>query len=584
MLGICLAGYILIGMGQEKLYVYCGCGILQVIWLVSVMWYQSWNKTILSQKDLESHLHKEMVFLSDHWYVMFLRWLKQICGFCFFVFLTSFGWFVATFSIVEYSNINIYLKTAVLISLGLFAILLPWVSLLNQTTSALISKSVNQGIKGAALSSSFIGFCIYYLVFCYVVAALGYAKKDDTISWPFGLVVLGILIFWIIVYKCWYKYALQLEAKSVSSDSYEQVRRKCLDYQNALRDIWYPYYNKEVTSTLQGLIFRDIHGEKLYRWEEIKNITFDSLNIVSVIDQEGNKSEGKMPSVKKIKPKEKIEAIWNQWADHVAGKEEIIKFEYPFDEQRKDEKNALAEAWFAIAGGIGFPIMLIFMRMRENDLGILIPAFILLSSLIYLIWGVFRLKRRTKILSCISIEQDRILVHYKGGEIQECRKSDITDSTLKYDRTGVMITFKGLPDLKKIERVSYFPVLKQKLLEIIGTEYNNLRRQTKFYNYPSHGVRVCQQMLREAESQGESLCSVEKGYLFGTGASFRMFFRKEKPSRIFRVVVFYGRLRDENDPIFEGCRMYAVLTMKLCWITLGYYYFLEENTAQRVND
>ncbi|NIW00492.1 hypothetical protein GWN26_15750 [Candidatus Saccharibacteria bacterium] len=228
-----------------------------------------------------------------------------------------------------------------------------------------------------------------------------------------------------------------------------------------------------MTPTLQGLIFRDIHGEKLFKWDKIKHIIFISLNSVSVMDQEGNKSDGNIPSEKKIKPNEKIEAIWNQWADHIAGKDEIIEFEYPFDEQRKDEKNALAEAWFAIAGGIGFPIMLIFMRMWENDLGIFIPAFILLSSLIYLIWGVFRLKRRPKILSCISIEQDGILIHYKGGEIQECRKSDITDLTLKYDRTGVMINFKGLPDLKKIERVSYFPVLKQKLLEIIETENNN---------------------------------------------------------------------------------------------------------------
>jgi hypothetical protein len=471
MLGICLAGYILIGMGQEKLYVYYGCGGLQFIWLISVMWYQSWNKTIVSQKDLEGHLFKEMVSLFNNWYVMFLRWLKKVRGFCFFIFLTSFGWLITTINFVESSSVHTYMKTGTLISLGLFATLFPWVSLFSETKNVLISRPVNQGVKSVAIGCCFISFCIYYLIFNYLVVALGYAKKDDTISWPYGLAILGILVFWIVVYRYWYKYALQLEEKIASTDSYEQVRRKCLDYHNALKDIRYPSYNREVTSTLEGIIFRDIHDEKLYSWDTIENIIFLSLNIVSVIDQEGNKSEGKMPFEKKIKPKEKIEAIWNQWADHIAGKEEMRKFEYPPDEQKKDEKNALAEAWLAIAGGIGLPIMLIF--MREREMGIFIPAFVLLSSIATLIWGVFRLKREPKILSSISIEQDSVLVHYTSGEIQECRKSDITDSTFKCDRTGVMVSVKGMPALKYIERVSYFPVLKEKLLEIVEAGSNN---------------------------------------------------------------------------------------------------------------
>ena len=463
--GICLASYILIGMGQENLYVYYGCGGLQFIWLISIIWYQSWNNILISQKDLKSHLYEEMALLFGHWYVMLLSWLKQVCGFCFFSFLASFGWLVVTISFVDYSSVQTYLKTGTLISLGLFAILLPWVHMFSAIARVLISKSVDQKVKGAALNCCFMGFMVYYFVFHYLLIVLSYIKKDDTISWPYGLAILGILVFWAVVSRYWYKYALQLEEKIASSESVELIRKNCVDYQNALRDIRYPRYNKEVTSTLQGLIFRDIHSEKLYRWEEIKNITFDSLNIVSVIDQEDNKSEGKMPPEIKIKMNSRIEAIWNQWADHISGKEEIRKFEYSLDEQTKEEKNALAEAWFAIAGGVGFPIMLIL--SRERELGIIIPTFILLFSLTSLIYGVFRLKRGPKILSSISIEQDRILVQYTSGEIQECRKSDITDYTFKCDRTGVLITFKGLPALKNIERVSYFPVLKEKLLEIV---------------------------------------------------------------------------------------------------------------------
>jgi hypothetical protein len=88
-------------------------------------------------------------------------------------------------------------------------------------------------------------------------------------------------------------------------------------------------------------------------------------------------------------------------------------------------------------------------------------------------------------------------------------------------------------------------------------------------------------MLRNAEANGESLCSVEKGVLLGTGVTFRMFFRKERSPRRFRVAALYGRLRNEHDPIFDGCHVYAVLSMKAFWVTLGYYYFLEEGTAQQ---
>ena len=141
---------------------------------------------------------------------------------------------------------------------------------------------------------------------------LSYVEKDDTISWPYGLAILVIFLFWAIVSVCWYKFSLSLERKIASSDEYEQIRRNCFDYQNALRAFFQPSYNKAITSTRDGLIFRDIRGEKLYSWDKIKNIILGSSKsdiVISVIDEKDNKAEGKMPSEKKIKPKAKIEAI-----------------------------------------------------------------------------------------------------------------------------------------------------------------------------------------------------------------------------------------------------------------------------------
>src|SRR5947207_11794912 len=104
-----------------------------------------------------------------------------------------------------------------------------------------------------------------------------------------------------------------------------------------------------------------------------------------------------------------------------------------------------------------------------------------------------------------------------------------------------------------------------------------MRKQTRVYGHPAHGVRVCQTLLHEAEVRGEALCSVEKGYILGTGVTFRMFFTKGAARKI-RVVMLWGGLRDDDDDTFTGQRINAVLSMKLLWITLGYYYFLEDAT------
>jgi hypothetical protein len=87
-------------------------------------------------------------------------------------------------------------------------------------------------------------------------------------------------------------------------------------------------------------------------------------------------------------------------------------------------------------------------------------------------------------------------------------------------------------------------------------------------------------MLRDAEANGEGLCGVEKGFFLGTGVTFRMFFRKERSPRHFRIVPLHGRLRDERDPIFDGRPVFSVLSMKALGITTGYFYFLEEGNAQ----
>ncbi|PWU16655.1 MAG: hypothetical protein C5B50_13110 [Verrucomicrobia bacterium] len=98
----------------------------------------------------------------------------------------------------------------------------------------------------------------------------------------------------------------------------------------------------------------------------------------------------------------------------------------------------------------------------------------------------------------------------------------------------------------------------------------------KLYNYPAHGVRVFDRVLKEQAALGRSLLSLSKGYFLGSGVSFRFLFSDAPPSVQYELTYFYGRRREDSDPVFQSWHVSTVLRMRAWWIPIGYFYLLQK--------
>lgn len=87
-------------------------------------------------------------------------------------------------------------------------------------------------------------------------------------------------------------------------------------------------------------------------------------------------------------------------------------------------------------------------------------------------------------------------------------------------------------------------------------------------------------MLQEAKADGEILISVEKDHLLGAGVTFRMFFDQSNDPGTYRIFACFGKLKKSDDPIFSIGKVIAILAMKIQWITIGYYYFVENSCCK----
>jgi len=97
---------------------------------------------------------------------------------------------------------------------------------------------------------------------------------------------------------------------------------------------------------------------------------------------------------------------------------------------------------------------------------------------------------------------------------------------------------------------------------------------TRLYNYPGHAVCIFDRIVREQHSQGRRLRSVGKGHFLGTGVSLKFEFVDAPADSEHQLTYFLGPRRDNSDGMFQGWQVFAVLPMRLFWITIGYFYVL----------
>lgn len=469
--GMSLAGYILLGMDQNASQVFYACAVLQAAWLLFMLWYQSQDDVILQATSLCKQLLQEMEPLFGPRYVACYRRLKPLSTFLLFVFAVSLGWLIFTHGSQQYEAASIYLKWITLPSLGLLILLVPPILAITKTTSVLISRSARDSLKGVACELCLIGFVFSAAVVGKSVQILGYVHPDESLTWLDGLAPLALLLFWVFASWWWYKYALGLESAIENSSDLQNIRRKCLYCQNEPSFFRERSFNTEVTSTERGLTFNDINGERVIVWDQVKNIIFGAAGIVSVIDQDGKKFDARMPSQTKkpVRSKPEIEAIWAQWADHIARKEAITEFEYPAAARERDRKEYRSTGWTFIGYGIMIPIVMTLAILKRGDISVVIPVFTSLGSLGAFLGGIYMVTREPKQLLGISISDNSILLRYTADETKEICADDIKDSLLVSDRSGVSAAYKGLPIQEHIEQVDYWPILMEYLESKIET-------------------------------------------------------------------------------------------------------------------
>jgi len=430
-----------------------------------MLWHQSRDNVILQAKALRKQLHQEMEPLFGPRYVACYRWLKSLSTFLLFVFAVSLGWLIFTLGSQQYEAVSIYLKWTAFPSLGLLMLLVPPTAVITTTATVIISKSTANSLRSVAWNLGIIFFASSMVVLITSAEILGYVQPDERLTWLDGLALLALLLFWVFASKSWYKYATHLESAIENSPDLENIRKKCFYCQNESTLFHSRYPKREVASSEHGLTFNDIHGERVMLWDQVKNIIFGAGGIVSVIDQDGNKLDARMPSQTK-KPgrsKPEIEAIWAQWSDQIARKEAITEFEYPAAARERDRKEYRSTGWMFIFYGMTIPIVTAMAALKSGDIGVVIPVFSSLGSLGALAGGIYMLTREPKQLLAISIKNNNILLRYTTDEIKEICTDNIKDSVLVSDRSGVSAAYKGLPTPAHIEQVDYWPVLMEYL-------------------------------------------------------------------------------------------------------------------------
>ena len=170
-----------------------------------------------------------------------------------------------------------------------------------------------------------------------------------------------------------------------------------------------------------------------------------------------------------------IETVYNRWAECFFDDETINEFEYPCEEQEKDRQKEKYLSWFGIVTGIVLLISAIYFLLTPSKdqldrwLNVFFYVPLCLVSALFIIGSVLYLRSGTKIPSSISIDNDNILIRYTNDKLRKFNKNDLYSYRFNHTSLscGALIVFKGGATIKHLEKVSYFPVLRKRILKMM---------------------------------------------------------------------------------------------------------------------
>ena len=196
---------------------------------------------------------------------------------------------------------------------------------------------------------------------------------------------------------------------------------------------------------------------------------------VTIIYEGGEQRKLRLIStiIHRRKFKSDILELWRVWKEGIAEKEIITRFEYPECYRKNKTKAVWADGIAMACFGVFFSILCFYsifdpkrIKITDNSdslgLAIIFAILVFASS-----WCIFYVYKERKIVHFIRIADnaEKIEVEYENGETKTFNKDDIKKySYPSFSRSGAVVKFKDGTRFENLDRVSYWPVLKERLI------------------------------------------------------------------------------------------------------------------------
>jgi len=241
-------------------------------------------------------------------------------------------------------------------------------------------------------------------------------------------------------------------------------------------------YREIIDISEEGIIFKVIRRKTLYEWEKIIHIfRWTRFNMLTVVDDEGNVSTGNVfPDKSFRKASEKVKYIWNVWRNRIIDARQINSFEYSQWCRQKELQLTLQNFILGFGVGLCFMGLGIYIFLTEDWRNwkefesYFAPVGGILFGLFALWFGIYNLlKRIRKKITTMSFDADDIQVLYDNGSVDIFNIRNIKKYLLENPRNIGTLIFENGTKLQHLDRMSYWPVLRERLLSRLEPSEEN---------------------------------------------------------------------------------------------------------------
>ncbi len=458
--GIGIAGWFWLGFTQRRAPVFCAVGISQAAWMSSLLCWNLISEIPRDRRAIRRQISAELkkIFPARDLYLAAVS--AWACGLCGLACVTLFVWLILVTNAATYFTQTRPLTRAAIWCLLATSAWVPFALLTNLTKAAFVKKpNPRRGdLRAFALGCGFVGILI-----CLLAAGHG----GDKAGWVIGSATCPL---WAGICWLWYKHSLKIAGKAKESDYHKRIRGIAADESEASFDaLGSRAFVSEVVTTDEGLKVANVAAQALYRWEDIKYIQlYHNGNSAAVVNKQQRFGIGQLSVSEGLKNQsEQMEHIWAKWLDKIERREDIREFEYPtWSQQRDAQELRSGGVKMVICGivicGIGF---LPFAENKDGEGSVLAARviFFLLGLLVLGLAGYFFRASRKKKLHSLRVRERQMTIYYDDGSTACYDTEDIREYRYGAYSQGVEITFKDGTRLKNLDRVSYWPVLRERL-------------------------------------------------------------------------------------------------------------------------